>query len=315
MSRPRSSVPSQNVAVRADGQAVGRQAGLAVLLVGRVPGERRRRPARRSRPARSARSPPARPSRPCPAAAGARPAATDCGPRWCEAGARWSPCRSSVGTLRSGSVMARPPRGSRISRPGDRGCCRSSPCASGCKHAVRWTSGSPSSTATSGGSLLAAQSARALGQRGWKRQPDGGSTGDGMSPPRTICSRLSAASGSGARQRRQQRPRVGVPGPRRTARPPVAGLDDLAEVHHRDPVADVPHHGQVVGDEEVGEPELVLQVDEQVDAPAPGSRRRARTPARRRRSAWAAAPAPGPPRCAAAGHRRTRPGTGCSAPG
>ena len=44
----------------------------------------------------------------------------------------------------------------------------------------------------------------------------------------------------------------------------VADLDDLAEVHHRDLVADVAHHREVVRDEHVREPELVLQVLEQV---------------------------------------------------
>ena len=33
-------------------------------------------------------------------------------------------------------------------------------------------------------------------------------------------------------------------------------LDDLAEVHHRDPVADVAHDREVVRDEEVGQAEL-----------------------------------------------------------
>ena len=73
-------------------------------------------------------------------------------------------------------------------------------------------------------------------------------------------SRLSATSGSARGQRRQQRPGVGVPGPVEQ----LLGrcqLDDLAEVHHRDPVADVPHDRQVVGDEDVGQAELVLQVD------------------------------------------------------
>ena len=41
-------------------------------------------------------------------------------------------------------------------------------------------------------------------------------------------------------------------------------LDDAAEIHHRDAVADVPHHGEVVADEEIGEPVLLLQVDQQV---------------------------------------------------
>ena len=63
---------------------------------------------------------------------------------------------------------------------------------------------------------------------------------------------------------RQERLGVGVPGPRVDL---VAGalLDDLAEVHHRDPVGDVAHDRQVVGDEDVGEAELVLQHLEQVD--------------------------------------------------
>src|SRR5260370_26613970 len=41
-------------------------------------------------------------------------------------------------------------------------------------------------------------------------------------------------------------------------------LDDLAEVHDRHAVADVAYHGEVVGDEQVRELELVLQVLEQV---------------------------------------------------
>ena len=44
----------------------------------------------------------------------------------------------------------------------------------------------------------------------------------------------------------------------------VRELDDLPEVHDRDPVGDVADDGEVVGDEEVGEPELLLQLDEQV---------------------------------------------------
>src|SRR6266566_4509671 len=58
--------------------------------------------------------------------------------------------------------------------------------------------------------------------------------------------------------------RVGVqrPLPDYSARP---NLDDLAEVHDGDTVADVAHHGKLVCDEEVGEPELLLQIFEQVD--------------------------------------------------
>ena len=46
---------------------------------------------------------------------------------------------------------------------------------------------------------------------------------------------------------------------------PAGYLDDLAQVHDRDPVGDVPHDGQVVGDEEVGEVEALLEGAEQVD--------------------------------------------------
>ena len=45
----------------------------------------------------------------------------------------------------------------------------------------------------------------------------------------------------------------------------VGDLDDLAEVHHRDPVGDVLHHAEIVGDEQIGQLELGLQVLHQVD--------------------------------------------------
>ena len=48
---------------------------------------------------------------------------------------------------------------------------------------------------------------------------------------------------------------------------PVAGrqFDDLAEVHHGHPVGDVADHAEVVGNEQVGEPEPLLQILEKVD--------------------------------------------------
>ena len=66
------------------------------------------------------------------------------------------------------------------------------------------------------------------------------------------------------RDRRQQRLRVGV---RRRAVDLLLGalLDHAAQVHDRDPVGQVTHDRQVVGDEEIGHAELVLQVLEQVD--------------------------------------------------
>ncbi len=38
-----------------------------------------------------------------------------------------------------------------------------------------------------------------------------------------------------------------------------AGLDDAAEVHHRDPVGDVPGQAEVVGDHEDAEAEVLAQ--------------------------------------------------------
>jgi hypothetical protein len=73
-----------------------------------------------------------------------------------------------------------------------------------------------------------------------------------------------AAERLGHGHRGQQRHRVRVPrlGVQLV---PAGRLDDLAEVHDRDPVADVPDHGQVVCDHHVGQPQLFLQVLEQVD--------------------------------------------------
>src|SRR5665647_2994970 len=45
----------------------------------------------------------------------------------------------------------------------------------------------------------------------------------------------------------------------------VRDLDDLAEVHHGNTIGDVLDHRKIVGDDQVGEVELVLEVFEQVD--------------------------------------------------
>ena len=42
-------------------------------------------------------------------------------------------------------------------------------------------------------------------------------------------------------------------------------LDDLPEVHHRDSVADVLHHIQVVSNKNIRKAELLLKIDEQID--------------------------------------------------
>ena len=93
---------------------------------------------------------------------------------------------------------------------------------------------------------------------------------------------------------------------RRTASRLSRELDDAAEIHHGDAVADMLDHGEVVRDEQVGQAELALQVDQQVD-----DLRLDRDVERRdrlvaRRSASARARAPARCRCAGAGRRRIR---------
>lgn len=45
----------------------------------------------------------------------------------------------------------------------------------------------------------------------------------------------------------------------------VSDLHELPEVHHADPVCDLADDRQVVGDEQVGESELLLEITEQVE--------------------------------------------------
>ena len=74
--------------------------------------------------------------------------------------------------------------------------------------------------------------------RVWKRQPDGGLAGLGMSPSSRRRSAPDARVGSGMAA--EQGPRVGVQRLARRARRRRRDLDDPAQIHHGDPVADVP---------------------------------------------------------------------------
>ena len=76
--------------------------------------------------------------------------------------------------------------------------------------------------------------------------------------------RAAPEAGPRHRDRGHQALGVGVPGAGVEALL-VGDLDDLAEVHHRDPVGDVLHDAEVVRDEQVGQAELGLQVLQQVD--------------------------------------------------
>ena len=45
----------------------------------------------------------------------------------------------------------------------------------------------------------------------------------------------------------------------------IGELDDAAEIHHGDALAEMPHHRQIVRDEQIGEAEALAQILEQID--------------------------------------------------
>ena len=95
----------------------------------------------------------------------------------------------------------------------------------------------------------------------------------------------------------------------------VGVLDDLAALHDHDLVGDLPHDGEVVGDEQVGQPELGLQLVSRSRICACTSTSRAETASSQHDDLGLAAPGPGRWRCAAAGRRRARSGSGASTDG
>ena len=120
----------------------------------------------------------------------------------------------------------------------------------------------PPPTSNSGGSSVV-QRSNASGQRGWNRQPVGirervGRLADEDRP--RAARRRSGGSGVGDTETS-----AAVYGWWALADDLVgrADLDDPAQVHHRDPVGDHPGERQVVGDEQVGQPALLAQVEHQ----------------------------------------------------
>src|SRR5882757_614495 len=63
---------------------------------------------------------------------------------------------------------------------------------------------------------------------------------------------------------REQRPRVGMPGIAEEALR-RSDLDDAAQIHHRDTVGDVLDDLQVVADEEIGQVQPALQVEQEIE--------------------------------------------------
>ena len=51
---------------------------------------------------------------------------------------------------------------------------------------------------------------------------------------------------------------------------PFSQFNNFAQVHYRRTIGDVTHHAQIVGDEQIGQPELILQLLQQVDDPIRG---------------------------------------------
>ena len=102
------------------------------------------------------------------------------------------------------------------------------------------------------GLFLRADRPAAFQHRVRNRQPLGGFAGLGTSPSSTMRRRARSLRGSGTGTADSSACVYGWPACSYTSSA-VAGLDDLAQVHHRDVVADVAHDRQVVRDEQVGE--------------------------------------------------------------
>ena len=119
----------------------------------------------------------------------------------------------------------------------------------------------PSSTSTSGGSCSTQIGPRKRGQRVWKTQPDGGEAALGMSPSSLIRSRPPPSIVGTAERSASV---YGWCGPSKTD----VGRAELlqpAEVEDGDAVRDVADDAEVVRDEDVRDPLLGLELDEQVE--------------------------------------------------
>ena len=109
----------------------------------------------------------------------------------------------------------------------------------------------------------------------------------------------------GSGRHRRARACTGCSGAAMTSRR-RARLDQPAGVHHRDPVAGLRQHREVVADHDQRDAALAHQVGEQGRGSAPGRSRRGRWWARRRSPGRGGRPGPSPSSPAAAGRRRAR---------
>ena len=119
----------------------------------------------------------------------------------------------------------------------------------------------------------------AAGQRGWKRHPVGTAVASGSSPLSSSRSPPPPAEGTGIAVDERLRVRM------LRALDDVHGralLDDPAQVHHRDAVAQRPREAEVVRDEDEREVAAPLELDAGRRGSESAPRRRASRPARRR---------------------------------
>ena len=116
------------------------------------------------------------------------------------------------------------------------------------------------------GRLSLAQMSWAFQQRVRNRQPDGGARGSARRP-RGRCARATAPAGGRGRNGRKEGLGVGVArAARRHRTVPISTI--LPEVHDRHPVRDVADHREVVGDEQIGHPELSWRSSSRLTTPA-----------------------------------------------
>ena len=151
------------------------------------------------------------------------------------------------------------------------------------------------------------QRSLANGQRGWKAQPVRRVERVRAPRPPPACARRPVMSRSGIASQQHAACRGAAAASNSASR--RRQLDEPPEIHHADAVGDVRDHREVVGDEEVGEAELALQVLHQVQ-----DLRLHRDVERRGRlvadqEIRIARQARARSRCAGAGRRRIRAGT------
>ena len=217
--------------------------------------------------------------------------------------------RRSAATDHAPQASARPARPARCAHPGHPSVIGQR--SSGKKHAASW------SCAELDGSAGRSRRRRPRGSAG---SADGSGSRRRVDRVRHVAlehDRLARAAELGDRgsaRRRGARRCTDASAPRR-ARSPGAISADLAEVHHHHAVGDVADDVEVVGDEDVGEAELALQVLEQVE-----DLRLHRDVERRDRlvaddQLRVDGERAGDADALALAARRTRAGSGCSAPG